>query len=85
MLTKAQAVRWDLLKEGDGANDYMQLLVKETVTLHKVLSRYLSISVVEVSLFHTMYTVLNAESIVVCHDTSLRSYQPPALGRIYAD
>ncbi|KAI0748630.1 Vps54-like protein-domain-containing protein [Daedaleopsis nitida] len=42
-----QAVRWDLPKEGDGANDYMEVLVRETVTLHKVLSRYLPASVVE--------------------------------------
>lgn len=43
-----QTVRWDIPKEGGGVNDYMELLVKETVTLHKVLSRYLSVSVVEV-------------------------------------
>ena len=43
-----QTVKWDVPKEGGGINDYMELLVKETVTLHKVLSRYLSISVVEV-------------------------------------
>ena len=43
-----QAVRWDVPKEGEGVNDYMEVLVKETVTLHKVLSRYLLPSVVEV-------------------------------------
>ncbi|CDO76445.1 hypothetical protein BN946_scf184781.g22 [Trametes cinnabarina] len=42
-----QAVRWDLPKEGDGVNEYMEVLVKETVTLHKVLSRYLPSSIVE--------------------------------------
>ncbi|KAF7311494.1 Vps54 domain-containing protein [Mycena kentingensis (nom. inval.)] len=31
----------------DGVNGYMTLLVKETVTLHKVLSRHLSVAVVE--------------------------------------
>lgn len=36
-------------KEGGGVNDYMEVLVKETVTLHKVLSRYLPSSIVEVS------------------------------------
>lgn len=36
-------------KPGGGVNDYIEILVKETVTLHKVLSRYLSPSVVEVS------------------------------------
>ncbi|KAI1791647.1 Vps54-domain-containing protein [Ganoderma leucocontextum] len=42
-----QAVRWDVPKEGGGVNDYIEVLVKETVTLHKVLSRYLPSSVVE--------------------------------------
>ena len=44
-----QAVRWDVPQEGGGVNDYMEVLVKETVTLHKVLSRYLPSSIVEVS------------------------------------
>lgn len=34
-----------------GVNDYMELLLKETITLHKVLSRYLSMPIVEVCLF----------------------------------
>ncbi|KAH0830648.1 Vps54-domain-containing protein [Lanmaoa asiatica] len=42
-----QAVNWEIPRQGDGANDYMELLVKETVTLHKVLSRYLSAPIVE--------------------------------------
>ncbi|KIJ69069.1 hypothetical protein HYDPIDRAFT_81096 [Hydnomerulius pinastri MD-312] len=42
-----QAINWEIPKQGDGANDYMELLVKETVTLHKVLSRYLSAPIVE--------------------------------------
>ncbi|KIK59593.1 hypothetical protein GYMLUDRAFT_74478 [Collybiopsis luxurians FD-317 M1] len=42
-----QAVNWNVPKVGGGVNDYMELLVKETVTLHKVLSRYLSAAVVE--------------------------------------
>lgn len=33
----------------------MQTLVKETVTLHKVLSRYLSAAVVEVRMRHCCY------------------------------
>ncbi|EIW51753.1 Vps54-domain-containing protein [Trametes versicolor FP-101664 SS1] len=40
-----QGVRWDVPKEG--VNEYMEVLVKETVTLHKVLSRYLPSSIVE--------------------------------------
>jgi vacuolar protein sorting-associated protein 54 len=42
-------VDWSVPKPGGGVNDYMEILVKETVTLHKVLSRYLSPPVVEVS------------------------------------
>ncbi|KAF9246439.1 Vps54-like protein-domain-containing protein [Melanogaster broomeanus] len=42
-----QSTDWEIPRQGDGANDYMQLLVKETVTLHKVLSRYLSAPIVE--------------------------------------
>ena len=44
-----QTVKWDVPKDGGGVNDYMELLIKETVTLHKVLTRYLAISVVEAS------------------------------------
>lgn len=36
-------------KAGGGVNDYMEILVKDTVMLHKVLSRYLQGTVVEVS------------------------------------
>ncbi|KAG6837266.1 hypothetical protein H0H93_012271 [Arthromyces matolae] len=43
-----QAVDWNIPKPGGGVNDYVEVLVKETVTLHKVLSRYLSVPVVEV-------------------------------------
>ncbi|KAI0780435.1 Vps54-domain-containing protein [Trametes elegans] len=40
-----QAVKWNVPKPG--VNEYMEVLVKETVTLHKVLSRYLPSSIVE--------------------------------------
>ncbi|KAH9483893.1 Vacuolar protein sorting-associated protein 54, chloroplastic [Psilocybe cubensis] len=40
-------IDWTVPKPVGGVNSYMELLVKETVTLHKVLSRYLSPSVVE--------------------------------------
>ncbi|KAI6028484.1 Vps54-like protein-domain-containing protein [Pisolithus orientalis] len=43
-----QGVNWDAPKQNDG-HDYMELLVKETVTLHKVLSRYLAAPTVECS------------------------------------
>ena len=42
------AIKWDAPQAKPGVNDYMELLVKETVTLHKVLSRYLASTVVEV-------------------------------------
>ncbi|KAH9066196.1 Vps54-like protein-domain-containing protein [Lactarius vividus] len=41
------AIVWDAPPAKVGANEYMELLVKETVTLHKVLSRYLASAVVE--------------------------------------
>jgi vacuolar protein sorting-associated protein 54 len=41
-----QVVDWSASR--DTVNEYMVLLVKETVTLHKVLSRYLQESVLEV-------------------------------------
>ncbi|KAJ7444837.1 Vps54-like protein-domain-containing protein [Mycena latifolia] len=40
-----QAVDWSAPREG--VNAYMSVLVRETVTLHKVLSRHLSVAVVE--------------------------------------
>ena len=43
-----QAVDWSVPR--DSPNEYMILLVKETVTLHKVLSRYLQEGVLEVSI-----------------------------------
>lgn len=47
-----RAVQWDRPSPaGKQVNDYMELLVKETVTLHKVLSRYLASAVVEVGAF----------------------------------
>lgn len=42
-------MNWNVGKAGGGINEYMQFLVKETATLHKVLSRYLSAAIVEVS------------------------------------
>jgi vacuolar protein sorting-associated protein 54 len=42
-----QLVDWTIPAAGE-ANDYMLVLVKETETLYKVLTRYLSTAVVEV-------------------------------------
>lgn len=58
-----QTVDWSVPKPGGGVNDYMEILVKETVTLHKVLSRYLSPPVVEVSvLVPFLFSALHVSS-----------------------
>ncbi|KAG6889819.1 hypothetical protein C0995_014296 [Termitomyces sp. Mi166 len=52
-----QAVDWNVPKPGGGVNDYVEILVKETVTLHKVLSRYLSVPVVEVPFLLSLFVL----------------------------
>lgn len=52
-----QNVDWDRPKQGESVNDYMELLVKETVTLHKVLSRYLTAPVVEYVMSQVFATI----------------------------
>ncbi|TFK30114.1 Vps54-domain-containing protein [Coprinopsis marcescibilis] len=42
-----KTIDWTLPNDGGGANEYMMKLVKETVTLHKILARYLATPVVE--------------------------------------
>ncbi|KAF8590066.1 Vps54-domain-containing protein [Ramaria rubella] len=42
-----QEVKWDVPPIKAGPNGYMEMLVKETVTLHKVLSKYLAAPAVE--------------------------------------
>ena len=80
------AIRWDAPQAKSGVNDYMELLVKETVTLHKVLSRYLASVVVEVRNLidrrsHSTYTLHCAVRDVggLCHD------QPQALRGVHQD
>ena len=63
----------------------MELLVKETVTLHKVLSRYLSAPIVEVCRLNGLLLLLLTVCFVVCDDTSLCRHQSPPLRRIRAD
>lgn len=52
-----QNIDWDQPKQGESVNDYMELLVKETVTLHKVLSRYLTAPVVEYVMSQVFATI----------------------------
>ena len=43
-----QEIRWDMLPSQQGPSTYVEQLVKETVTLHKVLSKYLGGGTTEV-------------------------------------
>ena len=43
-----QEIRWDMLPSQQGPSTYAEQLVKETVTLHKVLSKYLGGGTTEV-------------------------------------
>lgn len=47
-LSCPQEVKWEEAPAKNGPNGYMELLIKETVTLHKVLSKYLPVNAVEV-------------------------------------
>lgn len=65
-----QAVDWSAHREG--VNDYMVLLVKETVTLHKVLSRYLQDTVLEASCIYSYLLVGDKLTVnVVYHVASV--------------
>ena len=71
----------------DGVNAYMEVLVKETVTLHKVLSRYLLPSVVEVRsrvLFFSLVVLTESDGLV-CDDASLCCHQPSTIRGVYED
>jgi vacuolar protein sorting-associated protein 54 len=48
-LTCLQEIDWETSSSRSGANEYAEMLVKETTTLHKVLSKYLAVPTVEVS------------------------------------
>jgi vacuolar protein sorting-associated protein 54 len=43
-----QEINWEAVPEKAGPRPYAEMLVKETATLHKVLSKYLAPSTVEV-------------------------------------
>ena len=84
-----QTVDWTVPKPGGGVNEYMEILVKETTTLHRVLSRYLALSVVEVRRF--LFLPLPMGNLVVystdpsflalpvCNDSGIRCYQSPTI------
>ena len=45
----SQEIDWEATPSRDGPRPYAEMLIKETATLHKVLSKYLAPSTVEVS------------------------------------
>jgi hypothetical protein len=80
------AIRWDAPPAKPGTNEYMELLVKETVTLHKVLSRYLASAVVEVCRNINSSSLTTDDLwVAVRDDTSLRCYQSQAFRRVQQD
>ncbi|KZV81546.1 Vps54-domain-containing protein [Exidia glandulosa HHB12029] len=54
-----QEVQWELAAEQPGPNAYMKLLVKETETLHKVLSKYLPPPVLELIMTQVLASIKN--------------------------
>jgi vacuolar protein sorting-associated protein 54 len=80
------AIRWDAPPAKPGTNEYMELLVKETVTLHKVLSRYLASAVVEVCpSIHSRSLTTEDGWVAVRDDAGLRCHQSQAFRRIQQD
>ncbi|EJD44172.1 Vps54-domain-containing protein [Auricularia subglabra TFB-10046 SS5] len=54
-----QEVQWEQAAEQPGPNAYMKLLVKETETLHKVLSKYLPAQVLELIMTQVLASIKN--------------------------
>jgi len=80
-IKSSNGIRWDAPPAMSGANEYMELLVKETVTLHEVLSRY---PVVEVCR-NSNPNALTTDDVLfaVRDDASLRRHQSQAFGRVH--
>jgi hypothetical protein len=66
-------------------NEYMESLVKESVTLHKVLSRYLPEPPVEVCHCLLSSCFSDTKGCIVCHDSSLCCHQPSIGGGVWED
>ncbi|KAF9651471.1 Vps54-domain-containing protein [Thelephora ganbajun] len=81
-INSLQSIDWDTLPTNPGINNYMEVLVKETVTLYKLLSRYLSVSVVE----YVMSQVLAAINHNLQEEyTAIRLPNQGAKDRLLAD
>lgn len=81
-----QEIQWDAPAPGPGPNTYMEVLVKETVTLHKVLSKYLPAPTVEVGRHLTLGVALIDPSLhAAYHDPSLCCRQPQAFRGVRQD
>jgi len=52
--TDRQEIDWEANSSKDSPRQYAEMLVKETTTLHKVLSKYLAVATVEVSEQNTL-------------------------------
>ena len=52
--TDRQEIDWEASPSKDSPRQYAEMLVKETTTLHKVLSKYLAVATVEVSEQNTL-------------------------------
>lgn len=81
-INSLQSIDWDTPPTNPGVNDYMEVLVKETVTLHKLLSRYLSVPIVE----YVMSQVLAAINHNLQEEyTAIRLPTQAAKDRLLAD
>ncbi|KAF8163542.1 hypothetical protein B0H34DRAFT_652127, partial [Crassisporium funariophilum] len=77
-----KSVDWSVPKPDGGVNEYMEILVKETVTLHKVLSRYLAPAIVE----YVMTQVFAAINHRLSEEyTAIELPHPEAKARLVAD
>lgn len=59
-----QEIDWESTPDKDGARQYAEMLVKETTTLHKVLSKYLATATVEVSTTARQSTVVDEQGVL---------------------
>ncbi|RIA79873.1 Vps54-like protein [Glomus cerebriforme] len=63
-LKSFQAINWDEVSSREGPNQYMEVLVKETTTLHKVLNKYLPPEILQnvmTEVFNSSNTKLSEE------------------------
>jgi vacuolar protein sorting-associated protein 54 len=81
------AIRWDAPPAKPGTNEYVELLVKETVTLHQgAIALTLASAVVEVCRrIHARSLTTDDVWVVVRDDAGLRCHQSQTFGRVQQD